>query len=486
MSLHVELSPEAMERLRMQRRNSTISSFLVAFLFIVLVGLVLGFFLLNPMIKEPPVIVTYQSNTAEDDTLEERKVQTNMERKPSSPSASMTKVIVSSTVSDVAIPVPEVDVATPSLDFGDGDEFGTGWGDGNGSGGGFSNIPATMNKRCTPQDRMSRMRETGGTPECEGAVVKALYNLKGTQQANGSWMPSFNPAAMTGLALLAYLGHCETPQSPEFGETVSKAITYLVNIGLKNKGPLTSTGSVSAQPAVYEHAICTYALAEAYTLCKGFNITIPDLDTVVKEAGEIIMNGQTAQGGWLYGYATSGGGDNSVGFWQIQALKACKHTGLWKDNKFKKVIKSAHEWLGQVQGPNGAIGYRNDPNKSPGLTGGGVLAFQMWDEGSSKEARKGIKYISDNVKFNWAAGGDQANLYYHYYHVQAMINNGGREWDEYNGMFRESLLKAQLADGSWPVGGGGTHGARNTHMATCLATLMLEVYYRFLPGTGGK
>jgi hypothetical protein len=29
-----------------------------------------------------------------------------------------------------------------------------------------------------------------------------------------------------------------------------------------------------------------------------------------------------------------------------------------------------------------------------------------------------------------------------------------------------------------------SHGPVNAHMATCLATLMLEVYYRFLPGTG--
>ena len=88
MSLHVELSPEAQERLRQQRRTSTISSFLVSVLSLVLIGLVLGFFLLNPMVKEVPVIVTYQSDSVEDKTLEERKVQTNMERKPSSPLAS--------------------------------------------------------------------------------------------------------------------------------------------------------------------------------------------------------------------------------------------------------------------------------------------------------------------------------------------------------------------------------------------------------------
>jgi hypothetical protein len=40
-----------------------------------------------------------------------------------------------------------------------------------------------MNKRCTPQDRMARLRETGGTPKCETAMVKALYYLKDTQEA---------------------------------------------------------------------------------------------------------------------------------------------------------------------------------------------------------------------------------------------------------------------------------------------------------------
>jgi hypothetical protein len=104
------------------------------------------------------------------------------------------------------------------------------------------------------------------------------------------------------------------------------------------------------------------------------------------------------------------------------------------------VIRKAHDWLGNVQGRNGAIGYRTDPNRSPGLTGGGVLCFQMWDEGNSKEARKGIKYIAENVKFDWSKGGDQANLYYHYYHVQAMINHGGKEWKDYNDMFRDSLV----------------------------------------------
>ncbi len=480
MSLHVELSPEALERLRMQRRNSTISSCLVAFLFVVLVGLILGFFLLNPMVKEPPVFVTYKPTIIQEDPIEKNKVRINTERKPSSPTAFRNKVLVADSISDVSIPIPDIDAATPSLDFGDGDDFGDMGGDSIGPGGDFIKIPPTMNKRCSQQDRLDRLRETGGNEQCEEAVVKALRWMKNTQRPDGSWGPQY-PAAMTGLALLAYLGHCETPQSPEFGETVGKAIAYLVNIGLKNEGRLTSTGAMGGHQTVYEHGIATYALAEAYTLCKGFDITIPNLDEATKQATEIIMNGQGESGGWVYGYAPTKSGDNSVGFWQIQALKAAKHTGLIPDGEFTKASRKALDFISNVQGPNGAVGYRNNPNVSPQLTGGAILCFQLWDKGNAREVRKGMKYLMDNTSFEW--GNPSANLYYHYYHAQATMNEGGSEWRKYNNMFRDELLKAQNSDGSWTQSGI-KHGPINQHMATCLATLMLEVYYRFLPGTG--
>jgi hypothetical protein len=482
MSIHAQLSPEALARLQQQRRNSTISSFVVSILVVVLIALILGIFLLPNIVKETPVIVTYASSLDEETKVEEKKVTTKVMRKPSSPSSSMAKVIAANTQSPTAVPVPDQLTNAPSLDFGDGDDFGAGWGDadGSGGGGGFAGIPATMKARCSKADRMARLLAEGGTPECEDAVVKCLNWLQSTQKPDGSW--NNYPAAMTGFALLVYLGHCETPQSPEYGETVLKAITYLVNVGMKNDGRLSSQDA-TAMSWVYEHGIATYALAEAYTFCSQLKIVIPNLDTVTKQAGDMIMQGQTDDGGWLYNFASSGGGDNSIGFWQIQALKACKHTGLWPTSKFSKTIRNALDWLEKVQGEDGAIGYRASSEQSPGLTGGGVLAFQMWDKGKSGPARKGIKWISENSEFEW--GQDSSNLYYHYYHAQAMINHGGQEWKDYNERFRDVLVKAQNPDGSWTQSGI-KHGPISVHMATCQAALMLEVYYRFLPGTGGK
>ncbi|NNC90666.1 MAG: hypothetical protein HKN82_19585, partial [Akkermansiaceae bacterium] len=73
-----------------------------------------------------------------------------------------------------------------------------------------------------------------------------------------------------------------------------------------------------------------------------------------------------------------------------------------------------------------------------------------------------------------------------YYHSQAMINHGGEAWDKYNKLFRDELLKNQNDDGSWPAPAGGGHGVNDPVMRTAFCTLMLEVYYRFLPGTGQK
>jgi hypothetical protein len=478
MSLHAQLSPQAQAALAAQKRTSTISALIISILSFGLVILILMVIALTIDTKNPPEIISYSSGVTEEEEIERPETTNQVERKPSSPSSSMAKVIASSSASPTAVPVPTMETSEVALDFGNGDDFGDGWGDGDGSGtggGGFGNLPATMKKRCSIADRMARLLANGGNKECEEAVMKSLRWLQSTQNSDGSWTNT-NKGAMTGFALLAFLGHCETPISPEFGETVEKAIVYLVNLGMGNDGRL-ATAAAGSHHWVYEHGIATYALAEAYTFCDSLGFKIPNLAEVTKTAGDMIIQGQTDAGGWLYSYKSGGGGDNSVGFWQIQALKACKNSKLWEDGDLKTVSRKALEWLTVAQGENGAIGYRGSPSKNPGLTGGGVLAFQMWDKSRSKEARKGVKYIRKNTDFKW--GEKSSDLYYHYYNAQAMINAGGDDWKFYNDLFRDELLKQQKEDGTWK--GSGHSG--NLHMSTCLATFMLEVYYRFLPSS---
>ncbi|MGB1261171.1 MAG: hypothetical protein ACPG6P_14095, partial [Akkermansiaceae bacterium] len=136
MSVHAHLSPEAVERLKAQRRNTAASSALIAVLLLVLIGVILALFLLPKIETITPDIVSYQGSKDKDESIRERKLSSNVQRKPSSPSSSMARVIASNTASTIAVPVPEEIDPAPSVDLGNGDDFGDGWGDGDGFGGG--------------------------------------------------------------------------------------------------------------------------------------------------------------------------------------------------------------------------------------------------------------------------------------------------------------------------------------------------------------
>ena len=490
MSLHAQLSPEAQARLAAQRRTSTITSLIIAILMMTLIGVILLIIAMKFNKDEIPELISYSAENVEEDELDVRKVQTQTQRKPSAPSSSMAKVIAANSASPTAIPVPEIDVPDPSLNFGDGDGFGDGWGDGSdsGAGGGFGNIPASMKKRCSRADRLSRLNSSGGTEKCEDAVVNGLRFLKKTQNKDGSWCDQ-KQVGMTGLALLAYLGHCETTMSEEFGETVFSAITYLVNKAMKNKGKLAT--DFKDNHWCYEHGIAVYAIAEAYTLCqKSFGENIPNLPEAVQASTQFLINSQHQKGGWEYAYSEDNGrgGDLSIVAWHLQALKAAKHTGLELKN-LTRSVRAGLDYTTGLRTPEGTFGYSGPSMKGDGVTLGaaGALCFQMWDKSSSKEARGACKFIDENAKFGWNT--PDSDLYGHYYAAQCMINFGGDPWKRYNEKFRDQVLNNQLPDGSFKPAGFGAFKGTNVfgkHYRACLSILMLEVYYRFLPATGAK
>ena len=75
-------------------------------------------------------------------------------------------------------------------------------------------------------------------------------------------------------------------------------------------------------------------------------------------------------------------------------------------------------------------------------------------------------------------------MYYNYYATQVMHHWGGPEWDRWNNVMREHLIRTQIRDGhatgSWDVAD--RHGSLGGRLyMTTLALLTLEVYYRHLP-----
>ena len=499
MSLHAQLSPEAQKRLAQQQRNSTLTSIIIAILSVLLIGVIFMRFFMKPVDNFIPNFETYIGESVEKTPHDRPKFKRAFKQKPSAPSRSSMKTIAVQTIANIAIPVPENDVPDPSLNFGVGGEgFGNGSDFGEGEDGDpYGGIPGDLKQRCSKDDRLNRLAKNGGNPQCEDSVVSALRWLKDTQNKDGSWCGE-HQVAMTGFALLAFLGHCETPNSEEFGDAVTGAIIYLTNISIKNDGKLGD--DFKDKHWCYDHGIATYALGEAATFCIKLGINIPRLNDAVKMSGNWILEHQHDTGSWDYGYDQSGerGGDNSIGLWHIQALKACKHTGLWEDKVFNGPIRSALAYIKDTQASDGGIGYKSarpSQNKGYTMTGAGMIAFQMWGKSHDSLVRKGAKHIKQNTKFDYNTG--DSDLYRHYYHAQAMINRGGADWEFYNNIFRDQLLKNQNKDGSWKNVGGGDRvrgtaaqfqggSALALHYRTCLVTLMLEVYYRFLPATGQR
>jgi hypothetical protein len=164
---------------------------------------------------------------------------------------------------------------------GSGGGFGTGMGAGGAAG--FVSLPPSMRARCSTTERLEKLRQNGGSSECEAAVSRALAWFKTKQNADGSWGKT-HKAGMTGLALLCYLGRCETPESPFYGDNVMKGILYLLEVGKKNQYGMFSE-SIKEHSAAYEHGIATYALGEMYTLARLGSKPIPGM----KEAFEQFM-----------------------------------------------------------------------------------------------------------------------------------------------------------------------------------------------------
>jgi hypothetical protein len=358
-------------------------------------------------------------------------------------------------------------------------------------------MPGAMSGRGSGRDGTGQ--KYGEKPPAEESVMRALRWLQSQQAPDGTWGADTFKSAFTGLALLCFLGHGDTPgHSKEFSVVVTNAINALVAWGNTTQGRfITGTDFSSNTNTAYEHAICTYALCEAYTMTKD-----PRLEPIVRQAVDYIVKGQRSDGGWAYSYDTSPDdpknkkdpikSDTSVSGWQIQALKAAHLTGLeGMEQIVRPALANAMNNMNRVfNAADGSYGYRKSGDAYVGtsrrhnLTGVGVLSKLMWLGRVDKDIRAGIKNIeTGELNYN----GPDCDLYAWYYDTQACFQAQGSAWDWWNSRFQDLLISQQSSDGSWPPTGGkeAFSGARDDGDAplyrTTLCCLMLEVFYRYLP-----
>ena len=360
----------------------------------------------------------------------------------------------------------------------------------------------------SPGQRGKAISEYGGSAGGEATVMRALRWLKANQLPDGSWPGQ--STAMTGMALLCFLAHGETPNPDcvEFGPTVERGIRYLV----ENQGENGLFKSKDGNN--YAHPIATYALCEAYTLTK-----VPMLKEAAQKAIVHIVRGQHPNGGWDYNMRQTERDDTSYMGWCAQAVKAGHMAGDLEVPDLEKVYKNAVNGFKKNAHPSGGFGYTD---KSPtGLSGVGVLCMQLLGAAHEPEVAATLSYL-DEMTFsfaNWKNKGFGASpIYYWYYITQAKFHAGGDRWSSWNKQFQPELIKRQvvikdaIADpegkmrdiGYWDSPSSGEHGgggggdvqavrwdggnetAGKSTLGgrvqdTCLSALQLMVYYRYLP-----
>lgn len=398
-----------------------------------------------------------------------------------------------SSISLPDLPLDSVDVPDMALPMGgamSSGGFGSqgaggGFGSGQGIGGkaGFASLPPSMKTRCNTAERLAKLKESGGTPECEKAVSAALAYLKTKQNADGSWGTQYK-GAMTGYALLCYFGRCETPDSPFYGENVMKGILYLIELSQKNKYGMFTEATENTGSA-YEHGIATYALGEMYTLARLGNKNLPGMREAFENGVKIVIENQNKTGSWDYygknitsGSGVSARNDLSVTGWQYQALKSAKLGNVPIPNLHGSIDRTV-KYLESLQTKDGGYGSANREQgyNQWNLTGTAALGLQTLGHGKTASINKAMKF-ADSFFHQEPPTWKDANLYAWYYYAQMFFQAGGPTWKYWNETALPEILKNQDKEGSWTNGRAGAGG--NKIYSTALCTLMLEVYYRYL------
>jgi hypothetical protein len=340
----------------------------------------------------------------------------------------------------------------------------------------------------SPGARGAARAAFGGNNATEGAVMRALRWLAHTQKTDGSWdggaKGRYQKArtGMTGMGLLTFLAHGETPASEEFGSTVELAIEFLVG-AQKGDGHFDHSDKHE-----YSMPIAAYALSEASALVRVSSIT-----EAATKAIDAIVKGQHASGGWNYNLNDQNRDDTSYMGWCAQALKAGKMAGLDVEG-LEAACKKSIDGFKKNAHPNGGFGYTG---KGQGkLDGVGVLCMQLHGAGKEPEAVKGLENIKRTSLVDW--DNPKGEIYFWYYNTQAMFHHGGADWKTWNKQFATTLVKNQTIikkDSSGYVDHNGEpkdigywdgEAVKERHTAgptqdTCLCALQLQVYYRYLP-----
>jgi len=369
----------------------------------------------------------------------------------------------------------------------------------------LAEVPSVYRSRLDP-NRTTLAQRSGASQASEQAVERALDWLAKHQDADGRWdggTVTFRDGhvaetddtftvhcppgdicsgecfygeadtALTGLSLLAYLGAGYTHVDGKYTDTVARGVNFL----RQSQKPNGDLRGASLAVGMYCHAMATLALCEAYALTGD-----PAIRPSVEKGVAFLVQSRATDGlAWRYAPGDPSGGDTSILGWVVMALKSAKTVGIPIPPKIQSGIST---WLDRVADGRhkGLARYRPLAGEkvTPTITAEAWACRQFLELGgpgpaSDEAAASLLDHPTDRGEFN---------VYYLYYGTLAMYQHGGTSWASWNARVRDLVVARQRTKGhkvgSWDPDDSpyGSHGGRI--YCTAMATLTLEVYYRFL------
>ena len=339
-------------------------------------------------------------------------------------------------------------------------------------------------------DKAKIVAAHGGSAKTEAAVSAALKWLAANQEPDGRWNPrrfgagqesealghnrggagAKADAGITGLALLALLGAGHTHQRGDYKQTVAAALQFIIDTQHPN-GNLG--GDAEPFAFMYCHGMACLALSEALAMTGDERLKEP----VRKAINYTITSQNRVTGGWRYRPQESG--DLSQLGWQLMALKSAELGGIATPQETRDGMTRFLQ--GVSSGTHGGLAsYRAGEQVSRPMTAEGLVCKQFL--GMPRRNPAGDE--AGDFLLGELPGTAQSNYYYWYYGTLSMYQLQGPHWEKWNAALATQLVRTQVDrgehTGSWePDDLWGSYGGRV--YSTALATLCLEVYYRYLP-----
>lgn len=333
-------------------------------------------------------------------------------------------------------------------------------------------------------------RAGGGGADTEQCVDKALKWLVLHQAEDGGWSfdvascpgcggqcnagcaPSsrVDRAGATGLALLPLLARGYTDKQGPYKKQIGKAISFLARLSSRDQGNLIKDGGLMSS-----QAYATLALSDYSELTSDKRLNSP-----IQLALTFMV--QPNKDGSCWPAKAGDPPDTLTTACVLATLKRLPTHSKWYWND-GVCLKRAVAFLDSVQGDSGAtygLFVRDDCPPASSCTSAGLASrLALGWKNENPALQRGMS--------NLAKQGPTDDMLHNYF-VSGFLNRmQGEPWIAWNRRMKERLLKTQAmgghAEGSWLDGFGQSKDAQQMGRlyVTALASLILEVYYRYPP-----